>query len=94
MKSPLSILSPKWSGFFILFVIGSAALGISLGGSGAAATLVALGRTVLDAKGLPEENDGERLVRSRNASDQLNPSPDVWSVSLEQDNYSNQTRKL
>ena len=52
---------------------GSAALGISFGGSAGAEA--ALGLVTLPAKGFPDENDGERLVLSLKASDQLKPSP-------------------
>lgn len=77
MKSPLSILSPMWSGFFNLGDVG-VALGISLGGSGAAATPVDRVRFASLANGFPVEKEGERLVLSRKASDQLNPSA-TWS---------------
>jgi len=73
IKSPLSILSPRWSGFFIL-VMGSMGLVISFGGSGLE-MLAERGRVAFEAKGLPDEKDGDRLVLSRMASDQLNPSP-------------------
>lgn len=49
-------------------------LEISLGGAGSE-MLEARGREVLEANGLPVENEGDRLLRSRMASDQLNPSP-------------------
>ena len=74
MKSPLSILSPKWSGFFNL---GGAAgaFGISFGGS-TVAVVAARVRVLLFANRLVgEEMDGDRFVLSRSASDQLNPSP-------------------
>jgi len=75
MKSPRNILSPRWSGFFIILAGGgSIGFGISLGGS-ALEMLAERGRAVPWLKGLPEEKDGERLVLSRMASDQLKPSP-------------------
>jgi hypothetical protein len=42
--------------------------------------LVVLGLMALAAKGLPEEKEGERFVRSLNASDQLKPSPAAVSA--------------
>ena len=80
MKSPRSILSPRWSGFFILIGCGSTGFGISLGGS-TTAVETALGLLALAAKGLPEEKEGDRFVLSLSASDQLNPSPISESVS-------------
>jgi hypothetical protein len=78
MKSPLNILSPRWSGFFILVGV-EAALGISFGGSGA----VLLAARVRLAKGFAAaEKEGERLVLSRSASDQLKPSPKQESVNV------------
>jgi hypothetical protein len=75
IKSPRSIRSPKWSGFFIRVGVGSTGFGISLGGSGALLLTVRT-RLAPAANGLAEEEkDGERLVRSLSASDQLKPSP-------------------
>jgi len=83
MNSPRSILSPRWSGFFILTGTGgSAAFRISFGGSGFE-LLTARGRPPPCVNGLPEENEGERLDLSRSASDQLKPSPPVAEPGLE-----------
>jgi len=54
--------------------MGSMGLVISFGGSGLE-MLAERGRVAFEAKGLPDEKDGDRLVLSRMASDQLNPSP-------------------
>jgi hypothetical protein len=54
--------------------MGSMGFVISFGGSGLE-ILADRGRVELEANGLPDENDGERLVLSRMDSDQLNPSP-------------------
>ena len=52
----------------------STGLVISFGGSGFE-TLVERGRFVWEWKGLPDEKEGDLLVLSRSASDQLKPSP-------------------
>lgn len=76
MNSPLNILSPSASGFFILGGA-AAAFGISFGGS-MVAILVERLRVVFDANEFAfEDNEGERLVLSRSASDQLKPSPAI-----------------
>jgi len=73
IKSPLSILSPIWSGL-LTFGGTTVALGISLGGS----VIEILAGRVRAAKGFVlEEKEGDRFVLSRRASDQLNPSPPV-----------------
>lgn len=54
--------------------MGSMGFVISLGGAGSE-MLAERGRVELEANGLPDENDGERLLLSRMASDQLKPSP-------------------
>lgn len=57
-------------------MLGSMGFVISLGGAGSE-MLAERGRVALEAKGLPDENDGERLLLSRMASDQLKPSPPI-----------------
>lgn len=78
MKSPLSILSPRWSGFLVRMAAGAGeGRGISLGGSGAGAgagAFIDLLRLWPDKNGLADVTDA-RLFRSLMASDQLKPSP-------------------
>lgn len=54
--------------------MGSTGFVISLGGAGSE-MLAERGRAELEANGLPDEKDGDRLLLSRMASDQLKPSP-------------------
>ncbi len=74
MKSPRNILSPRWSGFFIILAGGdSIGFGSSFGGSGLE-MLAERGRPPW-LKGFPDEKEGDRLDLSRRDSDQLKPSP-------------------
>jgi len=62
--------------------MGSIGFVISLGGGAGSDILAERGRVELEANGLPDENDGERLLLSRMASDQLKPSPPPEAAGL------------